>query len=1347
MPMSKIFIAALTILCAVSVSGAPSAGAQMDKDGVIISNSLSNNRIQAITQDRQGHIWIGTFRGLNKYDSHEYHQYFCGGDDSSGLPDNQISSIFTDKSGKLWVGTVNGICRYQDDDTFLKIPIYGVRSYNVTQILESRSGRIIINTADALSVYKPESDCFESRLTVYSNDWEYITRAFISPDDRLWVAGDRLYCYDMDSFKLEGSYPMPPPGTVNSSCMTQDGNIWMSTNEGICIFSTAYECYLPLPASISNDRKLKSTSISHMFSCSSHLFLVSDSDGVFAYCLSDKSLLHQSSPDFGFDIPDFKLNAVFEDADRNIWWCSYDQGYRVSYAYKERFGNKALNSAFHGKSVTSMDIDGEGIYISTLRDGIFRYDISDGRITKMSGVPGIDERYRHYITSLKAGKDNLLWIGTFMKVILCRRTGGELRQLASWDCPYALCMIRDKEENIWVGTGSGYILRISRDGSRADKIKLGIPDKAYTFIGGLEILPSGNIIAGAFRDGLYEIDSRTLEAKKIAIKETDLESCIRRSIFIPSAMRADRDGNIWIGTVANGLLRFEPGSGTLSPMPGTPCDDICSIEEDLQGNLWVSTQFGLAKYDRTVRHFINLFEADGIGGNQFYDRASCMTPGGQLAFGGTHGITLFDPVNVISNRNVPLMFETLKVHNRIISPSPGGCISKALVFNPDVGLKYSQNSFGISFTAIDYSEFERVHYSYMLEGFDRFWIDANNNREANYANIPPGKYTFRVRITDIDQTEIITENSLKISVAAPAYRSWWAYLIYMAAVSGIICIIAAYRKRLSDEKKAKEKAAMEREQEKKVNRMNMSFFANISHEFRTPLTMISAPVAQLADNPSIDDEGKRLLDIVRRNIARMLRLVNQLLDFNKLENDTLRLKVRQSDIVGLLNYLVAIFRVNAEEKGISLVTWGIEDSLTAWVDEDKVDKICFNLLSNAMKFTPSGGKIEISLDFIARDEAAAIAGLTGNDTDTRYVKITVKDTGPGIPEAELEKIFERYYQLENNVRGAYNWGTGIGLYYARTLAGMHHGWLKAANRKDIQGAEFTLVLPASASSYSPDETDSGQDSVPVRRNAVRYKEIPDDHVSSQVSHSVLVVDDDADVIRYMKELLSPHYKVLYRYDADSAFMVLKEDAPDIVISDVVMPGKTGYDLCRQIKGSLQLSHIPVILLTAKANVDDQVTGLDCGADAYVTKPFEPQYLMALINSQIKNREKIKSMLSQATEVTAIDENVLSEQDEAFMKELYELMEKELSNAELDVTGMTERLHISRTKFYYKVKGLTGENPSVFFKRYKLNRASQLLKGHKYNISEIADMTGFSTLSHFSTSFKKQFGVTPSEYQK
>ena len=307
-------------------------------------------------------------------------------------------------------------------------------------------------------------------------------------------------------------------------------------------------------------------------------------------------------------------------------------------------------------------------------------------------------------------------------------------------------------------------------------------------------------------------------------------------------------------------------------------------------------------------------------------------------------------------------------------PSEGGCIAKAMAFNPDVKLKYNQNSFAISFSALDYSEYERVRYSYMLEGYDKYWIDASNSREANYANVPSGKYIFKVRLTNIEQTEVLAQNSLELSVGRPLYRSWWAYTLYFCLAAAILCVIAVYRRRLIVEREAKKKAAMEREQEKKVNEMNMSFFANISHEFRTPLTMISGPIAQMSESPAIDDEGKRLLEIVQRNIKRMLRIVNQLLDFNKLENDSLKLKVRKVDVVSLLNYVVDIFKVNAKEKGISLVAWGIEDSLSAWVDDDKVDKICFNLLSNAMKFTGQGGKVEISLDHLTKDDAQKLFG-------------------------------------------------------------------------------------------------------------------------------------------------------------------------------------------------------------------------------------------------------------------------------------------------------------------------------------------------------------------------------------
>ncbi|MBR5568814.1 MAG: response regulator, partial [Bacteroidales bacterium] len=429
--------------------------------------------------------------------------------------------------------------------------------------------------------------------------------------------------------------------------------------------------------------------------------------------------------------------------------------------------------------------------------------------------------------------------------------------------------------------------------------------------------------------------------------------------------------------------------------------------------------------------------------------------------------------------------------------------------------------------------------------------------------------------------------------------------------------------------------------------------------------------------------------------------------------------------------------------------YGLEDSVKAWVDDDKLDKICFNLLSNAIKFTPYGGKIEFSLDVISHDEAATLFSLTQKDTDSRYLKIAVRDSGKGIPEDQLEKVFERYYQVDHQSGADYSLGTGIGLYFARTLALMHHGYLKASNQPTGTGAIFTLILPISEATYSDAEKysiGSAERSIPVKTEVVKYSSTPAT-ITGENRKKVLVVDDDADVVHYLRELLIPYYEVLSRFDADSAYQVIKEEAIDIVISDVVMSGKNGYELCRLIKENIQISHIPVVLLTAKATVGDQVQGLDSGADAYVTKPFDPQYLLALIQSQLRNREKLREMLSNVTDVETLEEDALSPQDSAFMTELYQLMENELSNSELDVSRMTEMLHISRTKFYYKVKGLTGENPSVFFKRYKLNRAAQLIQERKYNISEIADLTGFSTLSHFSTSFKKQFGVSPSEYVK
>lgn len=433
-----------------------------------------------------------------------------------------------------------------------------------------------------------------------------------------------------------------------------------------------------------------------------------------------------------------------------------------------------------------------------------------------------------------------------------------------------------------------------------------------------------------------------------------------------------------------------------------------------------------------------------------------------------------------------------------------------------------------------------------------------------------------------------------------------------------------------------------------------------------------------------------------------------------------------------------LFIVNAEEKGITLNCHGLEGSYLTWLDADKLEKIINNLMSNAMKFTPYGGKIDVSLD------------TELDKHGMQWIQITVADTGRGIPEKELGNIFKRYYQLNNQSAGSINWGTGIGLYYARSLAILHHGMLTAGNRKECQGAIFTLKLPTQENLYSDTEkTDLAEDQkmkLPSNDKSViiNKQEQKDEH---DTRPKVLIVDDDTEVVHYLRTLLATTYRVIYCFDAESALKAIREEEPSLVLTDVVMTGMSGYELCKTIKEDIQLCHIPVILVTAKTTPENQVEGLNSGADAYVTKPFTPKVLLAMINSLLTNRKKAKTILNNATETDKTIEEVLSPQDKAFMDELYKIMEQELSNSELDVNKVTELMHISRTKLYYKVKGLTGENPSVFFKTYKLNRAAALIVEGKYNISEIAYMTGFNTLSHFSTSFKKQFGCTPSEYSK
>lgn len=1328
---------------------------EMTISNPLITNNISNQQVNAFAEDAQGHIWIGTFRGLNKYNVHEFHQYFCT-DDSLDLPDNQIKDMLRDSKGRLWISTVNGVCRYTDKDNFKYIPS-DMTNKNGIQLLEGTDGRIFLNYTSHLSVYNPTTEEMNCVIPQLDPQGTMIVKCFIDAEAQLWVVTPRtLRCYDYYSMQLKDSVAI----NKNSRYfyLHKDGKIWLTGSRTLLLFDTHTHQFTDLPPALAQHSVLREAEITYIHPYGNNSLLLNTSrHGMFCYNYANNTIAHQGDEDFPFEVPEFQISCMFTDSQNNLWIGSTDQGYTVCYHYKERFNNdNYIRSYFNNKSVVSASAEKNGIlWITTLSDGVYRYDLNNKKVVPIDMEKIFPESRQKAVrvNQIFVDNDNNLWMTvTNNKVLKCQYSNNDLHIINEYDIKYPMSITQDYNGSIWIGTASPYVYKIAPEEKvfreiTAFDISTG---SNFTFIPGLLAMKDGNLLVAAFNKPMQLINTQTGAVKELLLNKEDYKACIKRSVIIPTALYEDMQGDIWIGTVSNGLLRYSPSNGKIQPMPGTACTDISGIEEDTQGNLWVSTLYGLSRYDRTTNRFTNYYEADGIGGNQFYDRASCRLSDGTLVFGGTHGLTLFNPIDVQIRRNIPLLFENLKVHNKLIHPGNEECINKHLSYNPDIKLNYNQNGFSISFVALDYSEHERVHYYYMLEGFDRYWIDANNNREAYYANLPAGCYIFKVRIMDNDRNIVEAENSITVTVEPALWRTWWAYTLYLLLAAGVVFLFlrALYRIRL--EKEQARRAEQEKEQEQRVNKMNMSFFANVSHEFRTPLTMISGPVAQLCESPEIDGNNKKLLHIVQQSVNRMLRLVNQLMDFNKLENDTLKLKVKRTDVVTELKRIMEIFNVNAQSKDISLITTGIEDSFLMWLDADKIDKITTNLLSNALKFTPRGGKIEVNFDVITGEEARQAFRIPQEQTFAQYIKLEVADTGIGIPEEQTERIFERYYQLNNQSVGSYNRGTGIGLYYARSLAHLHHGLLKAGNRTDGQGAVFTLILPTSDEAYSPEERDNEQQeqgkAYPLQTEPTTDASTHDEEEEDDTLKKILVVDDDTEVAHYLKVLLSPAYRVICRFNAEDAFKAVSEEAPDLVLSDVVMPGTDGYTLCRKIKEDLQLCHTPVILVTAKANMEDQVEGLNTGADAYVTKPFDPTYLQALIQSQLKNREKVRALLGRNTQTDAIADDVLSPQDNAFMTELYSLMENELSNPELDISHMTELLKISRTKFYYKVKGLTGENPSSFFKTYKLNRAAELIKEGKYSISEIADMTGFSTHSYFSKAFKKQFGIAPSEYK-
>ena len=1281
-----------------------------------VSGHLSSGQVNAFAEDAHGQIWMATSRGLNRFDGKSFHQFFHSADTLS-LPDNHVNDLQMGADGTLWVATWSGVARMDGNGRFHRIESEDPRDILAFRLAVTPEGDVFVVCQDHIAVCRKGSRRLEPALKTP----ESYGQASLYPGSRntLWVVCvNDIYCLDTQSLELEVSYSTPHP--VTCSQLTRDGILCLAGSRHFSLFNTRSRQFQSYDRKTYGWPELADCDVDVICEPEENKLLFVTSEGMCLYDRNADVLLSERDEAFPYKVPGFKIQSLFPDSNGLLWFGADDQGYAVSEALPNTYGDiPAVREFFHRKSIASVATTPEGnLWVSTKRSGLFYCEMETGRIQAVSLSAYLEENPLgiDYCNRVMVARDGSLWLCLLgnATVLHMQYRSGRLELIRRYRgilTPDHL--LESADGSIWIGGATGMLYRCTAT-----------EQQAFTPFGAGKI----HLI-----DGLLEWDEDrflvTSSSGGVCLidKEGKIESLSDKAVFPPFRDRTNQvwacvDGHEWAIITDKGLQMQ-----AFPPMKAA----YASATVDQDGNFWIGTNDGLVRLNPDKGQYAVFSEEDGIAGNEFADACAITLPDGHLVFGGPMGLTLFTPLSNLQQRSLPLCFQELRIHNKLVNPGPDAPIDRPMSELPSVKLSHLQNSFSISYAALDYINGNRINYRYRLEGWDPYWIEVGREHEADYSNIPAGRYTFRVQATDSVGSLTDCEAALSIRVKPDPWRSWWAILLYSLAGLGLI-FLGVYEGWLRKQK------SMEAEELARLNTMQMNFFANVAHEFRTPLTMIAGPVSALSASERIAGQDRKMLSVMQRSVNWMLHLVNQILDFNRLEGDRLALKVAKQDIVPTVKEVLEVFQANAQSKGI-ILSDQVDGGFQLWMDADKVTKILMNLLSNALKFTPSGGQIEVAMDVLSRERASALFPLQEKDTDNRYVYLSVKDTGPGIPEEQLERIFERFYQLK---RGQVALGSGIGLYYSRSLATIHHGYLKAWNRTDgPQGAVFGLLLPAST--YTEEEK-SGEVSQQKLFPVLGVED--SSSVEAGQRRKILVVDDDVDIANYLKVMLQPQYEVETCFDVDSALETMAQEAPDLVLSDVMMPGKSGFDLCDAIKRDIQLCHIPVILVTAMAQVSSQVEGLGKGADAYVTKPFDPAYLLALSGSLLENREKLRSQLGRVASPSEVENTGMAPQDKAFMKELYRLMDEELSNPELDVTLLSEKLRISRSKFYYKVKGLTGENPGEFFRRYKLNKAAGLLLEGKFNISEVADHTGFSSLSYFSSCFKKQFGVPPSEYK-
>lgn len=1301
-----------------------------------LSEGLSQSTVVDITQDKYGNMWFATYNGLNKYNGYEFAVYKHDESDSCSIAGDVVRICHLDKAGNIWAGTDHGLSLYDVNKDNFKNFIYLGDNCDIKGIADFDEHKLLLYVNERLILFDCVKETFlENALPV---EFSSLTPTFLRQQgDKVYIGSRKgIFIYSISQKKFQSLFIEALKGAAVITILQESATrLWVGTaGSGLFLVNPQNNQAVHHMHAPGKKGGISSKHIRALAFDSEQRLWVGTINSLYIY--NAKEDCFQSYKDGGTSansLSHASVRNIFMDSQGGMWVGTYFGGINYCHPLKNRFRNlqitadqKGLNSNVIG--CIREDSSGD-FWIGTNEGGVNHYETPTGKVTHFTTKEGLggDDVKAIYLDE----SNGLVYVGTHTGglSIIHRRTG-RIETLWAEHAKSIYAIEPTVQGDFWM-SGLSWLLHFDSRTKAFTRVNIDNPalksgimfiyrdSKRRLWIGGrngVDVFKDDNGELSCCR--LFSSGGGQLFCRKYV-------NCVYEA----------HDGVFWIAT-RSGLYRFDESKQETkhyTTLQGLPDNVVHGVLEDEYGKLWISTDKGLGSLQLKTETFRNYVEVDGLQSNQFTENAFCRAKNGEMYFGGINGITVFHPAQLVDNPYTPQVIITqLSLFNKAVHPGDvTGILEKNISATKRITLTAKQKMFSLQFVVSNYISGVHNTFAYKLEGYDDEWY-YTHMRTVSYSNLPQGTYRFMVKAANNDGKWNDTPTELEIVVLPVWYKTWWAILVFVLLACAAAAVIFRYfwAKKMMQAQILLERKDKERQTE--INEMKLRFFINIAHELRTPLTLILAPLRELLEQ--VDDRKMhKQLEYIRKSTNRLLHLVNQLMDYRRAELGVFALRVFRNRIYQTVHKTFLLYERMAQEKDIRYHFDSEIEEDEVLCDPEYLELILNNLLSNAFKYT-NAGDITVTLK---KEEGELM--------------LSVQDTGCGIPQSKQQKIFERFYQV-NNV----GMSSGIGLSLVKKLVDMHHGRIEL-NSEEGQGSVFSVFLPIDEAAYSPDEiakdgTSGNRDKhsasvLPLCLDKYEEESFVEDKAENTVEagkENILIVEDNPEILNYLSDELGKTYNVWEAKHGGEALEVIKEQEIDLILTDVMMPVMDGLQLCRQIKQNVRTCHIPVMILSAKADLNEQLEGLQTGADDYIPKPF----MLAMVKTKIKNRFRTRyralQYYSKSLEVEP-EKMLLNAMDEELLKKAKEIVEQHLDDVEFSTEVFAREMCMSRSGLHIKMKALTGESSYDFIRKIRFNKACKLLLEGRYTVAEISCMVGFSVPSYFSTSFKKYFGYLPTEY--